>query len=102
MLLDPFEAQFHLPAPLVKCADDGCRKREIVGEKHQRLARLGILEADTAQIRWIILVTGDTGQHDGLVADDARAALYGRRVDTLKLGVRLGARDKKACAWCIR
>ena len=36
MLLDPLEEQFHLPAPLVKRADDGCGKREIVGEKHNR------------------------------------------------------------------
>ena len=49
MLLDPLEEEFHLPAAFVERADGGGRKREVVGDEDQRLAGLGVLEADAPQ-----------------------------------------------------
>ena len=38
----------HLPACFIECAEGDCRQNEIVGQEHQRLAGLGVFEADTA------------------------------------------------------
>src|ERR1039458_10876848 len=95
MLLDPLEEQFHLPATFVERADGGCRKGEFVGEEHQRLARIGILESDAAQRFGIVLAADNTSEHDGLVADDARAALDRSRVDAPKFGVGLCKKDEE-------
>jgi hypothetical protein len=46
MLLDPFEEQLHLPAALVQRGDSQRRQARIVGQEHQRLAGLRIVEAD--------------------------------------------------------
>ena len=70
-------------------------KGEVVGEKHQRLAGFGILEADAAQMRRVVLAGGDAIQRDGLVANDTRGAIGRRRVDAMGIHVRLGARDEK-------
>ena len=42
MLLDPFEEQLHLPAALVQCGNGQRWQRRIVGQKHQRFARIGV------------------------------------------------------------
>src|SRR3989344_1479335 len=69
MLLDPFEKQFHLPARLVERADGGGREREVVGEEHQCLAGIGILEADASRMFGIVLAAGGAGEYHGLIAD---------------------------------
>ena len=51
MLLHPFEKQFDLPPASVKLGDGDGGQREVVGEEHQALAGLGILELDAAQGR---------------------------------------------------
>src|SRR4030065_386991 len=86
MLLDPLEEQFHLPAALVERADGCRRKGEVVGQEHQRLAGLRILESDTAQILRIVLAAGGAGERDGLIADDAGAAICRCRIDSPKTG----------------
>ena len=48
VLLDPFEEQLDLPAVLVKVGDGERREREVVGEKHESFARLGVDVADAA------------------------------------------------------
>lgn len=75
MLLDPLEKQFHLPSRLVESANVGFLQSEVVGQKHQRFAGIGIFEANTAQMFGIILVDFDAGKHNGLIADDARVAI---------------------------
>ena len=50
LLLDPLEEKLHLPAAFAERADGGGRKGEVVGDEHQRLAGVGILEADAAQV----------------------------------------------------
>jgi hypothetical protein len=54
VLLDPLEKQFHLQAVLVQRSDGQGRKRRVVRQKNQRLARLRILEADAAQILGVV------------------------------------------------
>ena len=51
MLLDPLEEQFDLPAAAVELGDGERGQGEVVGEKDQRLAGLGIFEADASQRR---------------------------------------------------
>ena len=51
MLLDPLEEQLDLPAQTVELGDGEGGQREVVGEKDQSLAGLGILEPDTSQRR---------------------------------------------------
>jgi hypothetical protein len=59
MLLDPFKEQLHLPMAHVKCGDDQQRlvaafglmlQARVVGQKHQRLARLRVFATDTPQM----------------------------------------------------
>lgn len=50
MLLHPFEEKLHLPPIFVQSGNGQGRNREEVGEEHQRLARLGVVVADTAQV----------------------------------------------------
>ena len=56
MLLDPLEEQLHLPSAFVEAADCERGKAEVVGEEHQRLAGLGILDSECAAVarvaRW--------------------------------------------------
>lgn len=87
MLLDPFEEQFHLPPCLVERADGGCRQCEVIGQEHQRLAGLGLLESDATQMIRIVRAAGGAGQRNGLIADEARAAIDRSRIDAMKLGV---------------
>ena len=100
MLLDPLEEEFHLPAAFVERADGGGRKREVVGDEDQRLAGLGVLEADAPQKFGVILTGVEAVQGDGLVANDAGRAIRRRRIDAMSIDVRLARVTKKAPAWC--
>ena len=95
MLLDPFEEQFDLSARLVQCADGGRRQGEIVGQEHQCLAGFGIVETDPEQMLGIILGAGHAGERDGLVADDAGAAIDRRQIDAPQPDVRFGAGNEE-------
>ena len=46
MLLDPLEEQLDMPAALVERSDGQGRQRRVVGQKHQRLAGLGVPESN--------------------------------------------------------
>ena len=65
MLLDPLEEQLDLPAQTVELGDGEGGQREVVGEKDQSLAGLGILEPDTSQRRGEALVQVEAGERDG-------------------------------------
>ncbi len=71
------------------------RKGEVVGDEHQRLAGLGILEADAPQMFGVILTGVVAAQGDGLVADYAGRAIRRRRVNAMGIHVRIGARDEE-------
>src|SRR3990167_4941426 len=95
MLLDPLEELCHLAAVLVELADGGCRQRKVVGEKHQCLAGLEFFEADAAQMLRIVMSGIEAIECDGLVADDAGAAIGLAGIDPMRVEVRLGARDEE-------
>ena len=80
---------------LVEGADGGRRQRALVGQEHQRLARLWVLEAYAPHMFGVVLAGLTAGECDGLVADDAICAVASCRVDPTCIHVRLGARDKK-------
>ena len=89
MLLDPFEEQLDLPAQTVELGDGEGGQCEVVGEKDQSLAGLGILEPDTSQRRGEALVRVEPGERDGLVADEAGASVDRMRVSALGLEKKL-------------
>ena len=96
MLLDPFEEQLDLPAQTVELGDGKGGQREVVGEKDQSLAGLGILEPDTSQRRGEALVRVEAGERDGLVADETGASVDRMRVSALGLEVSLSPDDEEA------
>ena len=63
--------------------------------KTQRLAGLGVLEADAPQKFGVILTGVEAVQGDGLVANDAGRAIRRRRIDAMSIDVRLGTRDEE-------
>ena len=95
MLLDPFEEQFHLPAQLVERADRGGRKVEGIGQKDQRLAVLGILEANAPQVLGIVSLRVEAIQGDTLVAHDPVGLVASVGIDPMRRQIRLGAGDKE-------
>jgi len=54
---------------------------EVVGDEHQRLAGLGVLEANTPQMFGAISAAVVAVQRYGLVAEDAGRVIRRRRVD---------------------
>ncbi len=92
MLLDPLEEQLDLPAALVQRGNRQCRQSGIVGQEHQRLARLWVFEADASQLLGIVLRDVETVHHDTLVADDAGGSVYGHRIHPACVHATLGSR----------
>ena len=54
VLFDPLEEKFDLPTILVQGGNGQRRQARVVGQKYQRLARLGVFEADAAQVLGIV------------------------------------------------
>ena len=82
-LLDPLEEELHLPTAFVKRAYGGGGKDEVVGDEHQRLAGLGVLEANTPQMFGAISAAVVAVQRYGLVAEDAGRAIRRRRLGAI-------------------
>ena len=96
MLLDPLEEQFDLPAAFVKCGDGDGRQRGVVGQKDQGLARLGVVEADAAQMIRVVLCRVEAVEHDALIADDSAGAVGRMRIHAPRIHVLLGACDEES------
>jgi hypothetical protein len=77
VLFDPLEKEFNLPSAFVEGANGERRKRFLVGQEHQRLARFWIVEADTTQMIEVMPLRVIAIEGDGLVANQA-----GRSVGT--------------------
>src|ERR1035441_583986 len=89
------EEQFNFPAAFVEIADGGSGQGELVGEKDKALAGVGVAEADSAQMVWIVVAAVIAVESDGLVGEDARLLVRRAGVDARCVEVALGASDKK-------
>src|SRR5208283_3660295 len=79
---------------LYRAASDGQgRKAEVIGQKHQRLVRLRVLESDASQAFGIICASVMAFESDGLVADDPGRTIRRRGRDSAS--VRLGPRHEE-------
>ena len=96
MLLDSLEKRFHLPTALVERADGERWQGGLIGQEHQRLAGVGIFEADATQMIGVVASGVIAIEGDGLIADDARGPIRRCRRDTVGVQVRLGAGDEEA------
>jgi hypothetical protein len=84
-----------VPAHLVERTGRGCRQGGDISQEHQRLAGLGIFEADATQMFGIILAPDNAGERDGLIADDVRDGdlpepVSVRLCHLVKIGRRIG------------
>ncbi len=98
MLLDPFEEQFDLPASAIELGDGQCRDGEVVGQKDQPLAGLGIAITDATQRVGIIVLGLQAGHHDGLVEAQAGGFVHGPGVTAGAAEVLPGTGDEESAA----
>src|SRR5437899_8324304 len=96
MLLDPFEKQFDLPPATIKLGDGERWQDEIVGEKHQPLAGVGVFASDATQGCVEVLARVEAGERNSLIANQPRASIDRVRIATLGFEVGFGAGDKEA------
>ena len=95
MLLDPFEKQLHLPAALVQRGNGQWRECRIVGQKHQRLARLGVFESNAPQMLRVVLGHVKTVEPNRLIADHPRTSVGLGRVHALGIHPAFGSGYKE-------
>ncbi len=95
VLFDPFEKQFHLPAPFVHHSDGLGRQACVVGQEYQRQLGFGIFEADTPQVFGLVLGDIVPAQCNGLIADDAACPVHFGRVNAPGVHVAFGAGYKE-------
>ena len=98
MLLYPFEEQLHLPATPVKLGDGQCWQGKVVGQKYQRLSGFQIFETDSPQRRLVVFERIETGEHNGLIADQSGRPIHGMRVTPLHLQIGLAPCDEEAAS----
>ncbi len=96
MLLDPFEEEFDLPAAAIEFGDGQRRHGEVVGQKDECLAGLGIATADAAHEDGIIVLGVKAGQHHGLVETQAGGFVHGAGVTACAAEVLFGAGDEES------
>ena len=99
MLLEPFEEQLDLPAAAIELGDGQGRDGEVVGQKDQGLAGLGIAIADAADWGGIIELGFQPRGHDGLVKAQAGGFVHGPGVTAGAAEVFLGAGNKEGADW---
>ena len=95
VLLDPLEKEFYLPPAFVKRSNRERGQRGVVGQKHQRLARLGIVEPAAPQVLGVVLAGVETIEHDALVADHPRGLVGLGRVHSAGVDTALSTRDEE-------
>src|SRR6516225_48139 len=89
------EEQLDLPARFVKFGDGEGVEGEIVGEEHQPLTGLRIIELDPAQWTVETLARIEAGQENCLIAHQPGRAIDGSRIAAASLEIGLGASDKE-------
>ena len=89
------EEQLDLPAALVERGDGQGGQCGVVGQKRQRLAGLGVVEANAAQMIRVVFCRVEAVEHDALIADDSAGPVHGMRVHAPRIHVLLGAGDEE-------
>jgi len=97
ILLDPLEEQFHLPATFVELCDGQSRQREVVRQKDQSLAHLGIEVTDSAKWSRIPLRCQRAGKDYGLVASQTGRFVHASRRSPAMNQFVPGANHKICC-----
>ena len=95
MLFDPFEEQLDLPALFVKCANSQRRKRHVVRQERQCLARFGIDVGHLPNQFWISFVRLVPRQLNVLVADQTRVDGYRKFLHHNEFHIAFGTGHKK-------
>lgn len=95
MLFDPFEEQLDLPAVFVKSGDGQWWQHKVVGQKHERLASLGVFESNPSELTGVVSLGSIASKDDRLIADHASLSIVGLGVNTPQLRVVLGPNDKE-------
>src|ERR1044071_3331932 len=98
MLFEPFEEQFDLPAAVVELGNRQCRFGEVVGQKDQRTARLGIAIANAPQAIGIIAPSIKLRENDGLIQTQTGVLVHGTRITASCPEAAASAGDKKGAA----
>ncbi len=103
MPLDPFEEQFHLPALLVDIGDGLRRDSEQVGQKHEALMVLSIVESDAAQRLRIILPGPRTHKRDDLIDADPASLVHrgGRQASEVQVPFGTDNEESRKAMDCI-
>src|SRR6266571_5660157 len=71
---------------------------ELIGQEHKCFPRIGIIEANTTQMFWVMLLCIETIQRNGLIAYQARGPVHRRGIDPVCMHILLRASDKEAGA----
>ncbi len=95
VLFDPFKEQLHLPTTLVQRGNGQWRQCRVVGQKHQRLARIGIFESDAPQMLWIVLGHVKPVESNRLIADHTGASVGLGRVNPMGIHAAFGSSHKE-------
>ena len=93
--LDPFEEQLDSPAGFVELGNGEGRQSEVVREKAEALAGVGIDVDDPSQLARIRRLGIDSGEADNLIANQAAAFRHRPGVTTVEAEVGFAARYKE-------
>jgi len=96
MLLDPLEEQLDLPATAIELCDRKGWKCEVVGQKDQRPAALGIFETNTSERFWKSFLRVKNREHHRLIADQTGGSIHWMGIAALDLEVGLAASHEEA------
>lgn len=96
VLFDPLEEQLDLPSLFVESANRDGRQSKVVGEKHEYLVGLCIVERDASEYFGVARSRQYAGQPDMLIADQSNAVVDGKGLDQFGLHVGFGPRYKES------
>ena len=96
MLFDPSEEQFDLPAAAIQFGDGEWGKGDLVGEKNQGSVLLCIMVFNAPKLFGIVGGTVNTGEHNGLIADQSGRPVDGMGIEATKSGVGFGPQEEEA------
>ena len=98
VLLDSLEEQLDLPTTFVQSSDGQRGQRHVVGQKHQRLARLWVVEFHPTQMLGLVFSDMEPIQGDALIANHAGGSISCARVHPASIHATLGAGNEESTA----